>query len=184
MKPAIIAIVSLVILAGCQQSTVCPVCNCPSQETTEYAPQDSFSGVDIQKINAGKQSVFVVDNGEYKDVINCGNPAHGVYIVDELYEATNSFDSIRNLIITNTTVDYIGGCADILIRVPEIKGVYIYDDSRDTESYRNLIKWTPDHKLNIKYPVEYTLFYEENKIDLNKITEDHMITDGVEYRKI
>jgi hypothetical protein len=136
-----------------------PIVTEPIVNTTTEQPKEVL--VNIYRIYAGRQPVYIINN----TIINCGDTAYGLTTADTL---ENYY--INTISITNTSIEYIGGCPDILRRL-NIKQVNIYDKPTDTKAYSDLIKWTPKDRLKI-HQEPLTLTYEGQYINLSSITED------------
>jgi uncharacterized protein YcfL len=135
----LILLISL-LLIGCSAQYTCPTITCPSYEEEPIIEEETSN---IIVIDAGTE-VYLEVRDNYIDITNCGKTAYGLVVIDSINKQNKK---VRYLTINNTESSYIGGCRDILIEFPEIEKVYIKDIERDTEEYRELIRWVPSNKI-------------------------------------
>lgn len=140
MKKLMLFLISLLLVGCSTQQHTCPTINCPPCEE-EPIIEEEISNIIV--IDAGTE-VYLEVWDSYIDVTNCGKTAYGLVVIDNINKQNKK---VRYLTINNTESNYIGGCKDILIEFPEIEKVYIKDIERDTNEYKELIRWIPSDKL-------------------------------------
>lgn len=144
MKKIILLITILVLITGCQQSTVCPICE--DCNVCDIEPEEPVEEIKEISIKAGL--IDVTFNYDTNTLINCGDRAYGDVVVEEVLDIIDekSIEEI-DLIITEYTSDYIGGCESVLIRLPNINKIHFYGEVVDTENYKTILKWTNPNDL-------------------------------------
>lgn len=139
-----ITLITLLFIIGCTPTYECPIVTCPLCEIEELEIEENITRYEID----GGTPIYLIVGDLTVDIVNCGDIAHGLVVVDEIRHITAENDlGVRNLIVNNTYSKYIGGCKDILIEFPEIQKVQIKDIERDTDEYKEFIRWIPSYKI-------------------------------------
>lgn len=175
-------------IVGCTEQTqqVNPVINEPVVEEQLQEPEEEVifeEYLTIHRIKGGKQNAYLYYEDKRAALINCGETIYAPIVVDKLNKIFDENENLifNNIIITNTSKNYIGGCKDIIVDFPDLRRVDIYDNATEDKEYTDIIFWTRKEKLNIDEDFIFNLSYNNYIINLSNITTNTVITNGTEF---
>ena len=148
MKQLLITILILTIIlisSGCVAPAPCPTVNCPQTKAPNEEPEIELESIKIYKLVLGTD-VYLIEDDNKMDIVNCGRTAYGPVIVEEIKDRLGNLQ-LRNLIISDTSKEYIGGCKDIIVAFQDIEMVLVYGEFQDTQESNDFIEWTPASKI-------------------------------------
>jgi len=133
MEKIILLLLSLVLIVGCTQQ--CPTCSCPTYNCPTVTIIDN-DYVSVDFIDVGQGDATLIKYKDTEMLIDCGDNSRGPEVADFLKEKGVTY--LEYLMITHPDSDHLGGCDDVLRRIPT-HTVITNGESKDTVSYREVM---------------------------------------------
>ena len=148
----------------------------PEQIEEEFVLEDDVVIFDIHRFSARDVSVFMFFQDGALNVINCGDIVYGSVMADEISRLTKDSKEDVILRITNSSIEYIRGCEEIVTEF-NIREIHLYVN--ETEDTIAITRWLPAFDRYF-HEEEYILVYKNTVVDLSKITLDGLYINGTE----